>query len=190
MNKSIDINFLDRSYWNANPIKQPHKKHTLKYHTIVVHHTAVNNKWNQDLPKRIKSHQHYHTNDRNWPDICYHYLISKNGSVIQGRDIDIISSPHNEIDNPKIASVKNNLDGIISVCLLGNFEEEEIEHTQYEAWIKLLKHLYKKYKISLDKIYMHQNCVGYDSKKYPTLCPGKNLKKYFLNDELKKILNN
>ena len=62
--------------------------------------------------------------------ICYHYLISKNGFIIHGRDIDIISSPHNKIDNPKITIVKNNPDGIISLCLLGNFEEE-IEHTHF-----------------------------------------------------------
>ena len=53
--------------------------------------------------KRIKSQHFYHINDRNCPDICYHHLISKNEFIIQGGDIDIISSPQNEIDNPKIA---------------------------------------------------------------------------------------
>jgi hypothetical protein len=189
MDKSLNLEILDRNYWNADKMKEPNKHHTKKIHSIVVHHTAVNNKWNKNLKSRIKSHQNYHTNDRGWNDICYHYLITKEGQIIQGREVSYISSPHRELDKKFGESIPHDLDGVVSVCLLGNFEEEDIENGQKDAWVSLVKNLQKKYNILIDNIYMHQNCPSYDTKKFPTLCPGKHIKKYFDKDNLNSLLN-
>ena len=95
-------------------------------------------------------------NDRHWNDICYHFLISIDGDIIQGRDIKYISSPHKEFDKKYNIINTQDLDGVISICLLGNFEDEVIEKKQHEAWIMLLKGLMKEYNIDRKNIFMQK----------------------------------
>lgn len=52
--------------------------------TMTVHHTATENK-DPDPAARVRAIYRYHTVDRGWGDIGYHYLIDESGKVYEGR---------------------------------------------------------------------------------------------------------
>jgi len=52
-----------------------------KISTIVVHHSG-----NTDTPNKIKK---LHVNINKWDDVGYHFMISREGLIIKGRELDI-----------------------------------------------------------------------------------------------------
>lgn len=123
---------------------------------IIIHHTAIKN---IDSDAIHKMHQ-----EKGWSGIGYHYFIDKSGEIYEGRPERAIGAH----------AYKNN-QNTLGVCLEGNFEEELIEEKQYKALIELLKYLVLKYPIN--KIEGHNDVVN-------TLCPGKNLNKEKIKEDL------
>ena len=58
--------------------------------TIVVHCTATRPDWWQGKSAKQKTAEirRWHVEDRGWSDIGYHYLIDRDGTVIEGRSLD------------------------------------------------------------------------------------------------------
>ena len=116
-----------------------------KISTIVVHHSG-----STDTPNKIKK---LHVNINKWNDVGYHFMISREGLIIKGRELDIGYN-------------KNSL----GICLLGNFDKEK----PYDPQIKTLKELIKKLKtkFNIEDIKFHRDFHNVEKS-----CPGININK-------------
>lgn len=56
---------------------------------IVVHCTATNPKWYADKEAAdvVKEIRRWHTEERGWSDIGYHFIVHRNGQIAAGRPI-------------------------------------------------------------------------------------------------------
>lgn len=76
------------------------------YDTIAIHHTE------RPVNEDIKSLQSYFQNRRDYADIGYHFVIGVDGTVYEGRPINI-----------KGAHIASNNTGKIGIALMGNFHK-------------------------------------------------------------------
>lgn len=121
--------------------------------TIVVHHSAYPNAG----PKEI---QDLHMDRRGFADVAYHYIITADGTIYEGREINI-----------RGAHVQGFNTGSVGIVLLGNFNDEQPTEFQTESLLKLVDHLRYTFEISYltgHKDYPDQSPDG-------TECPGDNL---------------
>jgi len=121
--------------------------------TIVVHHSAY---YSND-PKEI---QELHMDKRGFADIAYHFLISADGTIYEGREIKI-----------RGAHVQGYNTGSVGVVLFGNFNEAEPSKAQLaslRALVDYLRHTYEIGYLAGHRDYPNQSPDG-------TECPGETL---------------
>ena len=129
-----------------------------KPHWIINHHEGANNGFE-------KVNQWHRINPKTWLGeysalgfaIAYHYYISKNGEVHQGR-----------LDREEGAHCHGLNTQSIGICLQGNFSKELPTEAQRTALRRLLVEKMRKYDIPLKRIVGHRFFAS-------TECPGKNL---------------
>lgn len=139
--------------------KQGELKQRKQTNSITYHHTGVS-----DRP--ITSHHDYHTDNRDWIMVGYHYYIRKDGTVEQGR-------PHKTVGSH--AGAKANSQSI-GIALSGNMNKIPPTKEQYESIAKLHVWLEEQYKKDL-KVYGHKHWMNTD-------CPGK----YTNLDKIKELI--
>jgi N-acetyl-anhydromuramyl-L-alanine amidase AmpD len=85
---------------------------------IIVHCSATRPDWMERFPiaKKVEEIRAWHTRDRGWRDIGYHYLIDRNGAVATGRPVEQIG-----------AHVQGRNTGTIGVCLIGGHGSSETD---------------------------------------------------------------
>ncbi|MDD5623825.1 MAG: peptidoglycan recognition family protein, partial [Candidatus Peribacteraceae bacterium] len=148
---------------------------------IVVHHTAITVNGDARTPlDRIRALYTYHTQKLGWGDIGYHYLISEDGQIFEGKaGGDYVIGGHAYCANI----------GTVGVALLGNFEQEEPTQEQIRGLQWLLRDLSHRYRIDLshsvtfhgktmEPVVGHRDVVA-------TACPG-----YFLYGVLNQVIRN
>lgn len=121
--------------------------------TIVVHHTADTT----DSPLLIFR---YHTLNRKYTDIGYHYLITSNGTIYEGRPI-----------NRRGAHLANQNSGAIGIALFGNFDKTDPTNAQLRSLNMLTGWLKRQFDIR--QIGGHSDFPG-----AKTCCPGHYLRPY------------
>ena len=124
-----------------------------KINLIVVHHSQ-NRKSFEEIKK-------LHVEEYKWDDIGYHFIIEKNGQILNGRDIEKVG-----------AHVYGHNENSIGICLVGNFDIESPSKEQIDSLFKLINKF--KYKIKF-------HCEFPNVKKS---CPGKNFNKDFILNSL------
>lgn len=80
------------------------------YQTLVIHHSAF---YEGDGLSTMLEIQRAHREDRNWADVGYHFMVDKNGTIYEGRDM-TVRGIHVEGFNT----------GSLGVCLLGDYRFE------------------------------------------------------------------
>jgi len=121
--------------------------------TIVVHHSAISNA----SPAGI---QELHMDRRGFADVAYHFLIDADGTISEGREINI-----------RGAHVQGFNTGSVGIVLIGNFNETEPALAQIDSLEKLVDYLRYAYEIRYvagHRDYPNQSPDG-------TECPGDNL---------------
>lgn len=116
---------------------------------IVVHHSASLNQTADDFAN-------YHVLTRGWPGIGYHFVIEKDGTIIQGNPLENISY-----------NTQNQNTKTVAICLSGNFDLEQPTGEQMDSLAKLISHLRGELPQSLE-VYGHRDFAA-------TSCPGDNL---------------
>ncbi len=101
-------------------------------------------------------------------DIKFHFIITPDGSIYEGRPTDCMGKHTKDYDK-----------GSIAILVYGNYNIEEVSVSVRKAIVWLLLHLKKKH-ITLD---LPNEIYGHCCKK-ETDCPGRNLYEY-----LKKLKN-
>lgn len=77
---------------------------------VVVHCSATAPAWfgNRSFAEKVAEIRTWHTRDRGWKDVGYHWLVDRDGAVLPGRAETVIG-----------AGVEGHNRGVLHVCLLG-----------------------------------------------------------------------
>ena len=144
------MKIINHTYkWNGSLAKRSRTDY------IITHHLAGTSA----SPEQIHN---MHVNDNGWVGIGYNFYVRKDGSIHQGRPIDV-SGAHTTNYNSKS----------VGICFEGNFENEIMSDAQKNAGKELISYLKGIYPNA--KVKKHQDFAA-------TACPGKN----FPFDEISK----
>ena len=154
------------------------RRYSPKVSRLVVHHTALTVGTDSRPPvERMRALYTYHTNNRGWGDIGYHFVIDEHGTIYEGKSGgDYVVGGHVYCGNV----------GTVGIALMGNFEVEKPSQDQLASLKWLLDDLSERYDLPIDKpsrfhgkrtspIVGHGDLIS-------TVCPG-----YFLRETLSQI---
>lgn len=163
-----EIEIISREEWKIEPAREGLKWHIPRY--ITIHHTGTNQNPNRSAAEKLQALQKFSytegvlgdgvTPKKPWPDVPYHYYITVDGTVVEGREIQYQGDSNTDYD----------LNGHALIVVEGNFENEKIKDIQYEKLEKLVIALAKKYKVPAEEITGHKDQAQ-------TTCPGEDLYK-------------
>ncbi|QAT84317.1 hypothetical protein EJ065_2745 [Corallococcus coralloides] len=174
----FQVKVIPRETWGALPPDKskgwdeyPPNTH-LPLTRIVVHHTA------DPLGQTVKELE---SKERlaGYADMPYHFVITKNGEIYEGRRINIVGAHAGEFKNNKDITKDPDYKSI-GIVLTGDFESrmengwspDKPTQAQLASLQQLLNHLVLKYSLSPDSILKHSE-VKRDGK--PKVCPGEHL---------------
>lgn len=160
--QTAELKIVKREEWGSKP--QPidaSKRQTPTFFTI--HHEGVLWKVGTDAAKKLRNVQSWGQREKNWPDLPYHYIIAPDGTVYEGRDWNFQPESNTSYD----------LNGVLNIELLGNFEEQRVSLEQLHATVALLAKLSIDLKVDPATIRGHM-----DAAPDQTVCPGKDLQRY------------
>jgi len=125
---------------------------------IILHHSATDYQANKDdIDGKVIAKTICDRAQGNWskeyPNYkCdYHYIIGRTGQVFKGQPIE---RPSWHCTNYQANLVS------VGICFLGNFENIEMPIEQFNAGVKLIKDLMKRFNISLPNILRHKDIVS------------------------------
>jgi hypothetical protein len=136
-------------------------KHTPKF--ITIHHGGTKWKTGKDPAAFVKAVQKYGQEQKNWPDLPYHFMIAPDGRIFECRPLEYAPQSNTKYD----------LAGHIGVELMGNFEVERPSEAQLKSTVALVAWLCQDLKIDPSEIAGHK-----DRAKDQTVCPGKDFARY------------
>lgn len=113
---------------------------------------------NENPKELLQKLQKYGWNQKNWPDLPYHYLVDLDGNLYEGRD------PMHVGDT----NTKYNPAGKLLISVMGNYELQAANEKQLTKIADLMAWLCDYYNIPPDTIRGHMEYT-------PTDCPGKYL---------------
>ncbi|OUU23016.1 MAG: hypothetical protein CBC13_06660 [Planctomycetia bacterium TMED53] len=157
------LKLLKRNQWGSLPVRMSSVNPMSRPFRITIHHTADQSNLadigQSDPREYLKILQKYCQNTLGWGDIGYHYLISKDGRVWEGRPMKFqgAHAGNNTLNR-----------GNIGIALIGNFNKVKPSTAQIRSLQNLLGTLCVVYDISPSKIHGHSHLK-------PSDCPGKHL---------------
>jgi hypothetical protein len=143
-----------RSDWGAAPTRcssslgSPYR--------MSIHHTETPTNDSISPQARLRSIQRYHQNTRGWCDIGYHYLMSRDGRLWQGRPAHLLGA-HTGGSNT----------GNIGIAVMGSHSSTQITSTQIDSLASLIQGLADDNGIAINR----SNIKGHREYK-STSCPG------------------
>ncbi len=147
---------IQRSVWGAEPPQGRMVSQTPS--KIILTHSGNEFQDNQNARDLIRNIQKNHQN-RNWPDIAWHYIIDREGNIYEGRDPSYRADTAYNFDT----------DGIIVIGVLGNYDRQQPNRDQLDAIVLLMAWLAQQYAITPDQIYPHSDFAN-----PKTTSPGRN----------------
>lgn len=132
------------------------------YQTLVIHHSGF---YEQDGFSTLLEIQRAHHEDRGWADVGYHFMVDKDGTIYEGRDL-TVRGVHVEGYNT----------GSVGVCLLGDFRFEAPSEAQLTATYALNNWIV--YRTGITHLAGHQDFNDF------TECPGT-----FIANQLEDLAN-
>lgn len=157
---------VHRAEWGWQPLRASIFSHRVI--KITIHHGGEDFPPDKDPVTYLRNLQSWSRNEKKWIDLPYHFLIDFQGHIYEGRPINYPGDTNTDYD-PR---------GHALICLLGNFEHQEVTEQQFQALVALTAHLVKIYGVPLTEIKGHRD---YSSM---TVCPGKNLYHYLEDGSL------
>jgi len=167
-----NLTVIKRSEWGWLPLEKSKKESDIT--NITVHHGGEIFGEEKDPVTAIRNLQKWSRREKEWIDIPYHFMIDLKGKIYEGRPINYSGDTNTEYDPTGHALVE----------VMGNYEIQELNDSQKQSMIKLLVFLKEEFNVPLEKIKTHKD---YSSK---TVCPGRNIYKYFEDGSLLKEVNN
>lgn len=131
-----------------------------KIDEIILHHTWRPTAREYKGEQTVKAIYDFHVKNQGWSDIGYHFLIAPDGAIWAGRPIENAG-----------AHTRGRNAHSVGVCLIGNFDEEELTARQRTSLIVTLSALLQRFKLTPQEINFHRDYAPYKS------CPGMKLDK-------------
>ena len=154
---------MDRELWCRGECVPAKMNPMLPPRYITVHHDGMSPFLSTDQSSssaRIEMIRNGHR-AKDWGDIGYHYVVDRGGRVWEGREM-----------KWQGAHVKNENEGNIGVCCLGNFDEQSPSDAQLQACQQIVSCLMGKYGIPVSRVKTHQEWPSAH-----TACPGRSLQR-------------
>jgi LysM repeat protein len=157
--------YIPRSSWAVEPIILRRTKPMGGTPTrITVHHSGDVRDGFMDPIQWLRAVDHQHMlglgKAEPWACIGYHFIISADGRVFEGRPL-AYQGAHAGWDEV------NRLN--IGVCLIGDFDKEGVPPAQHRSLLRVLDRLCEQYGISHAHVYGHSHFKVTD-------CPGRNVR--------------
>lgn len=175
LNYPDSLNVIKRADWGWELIRdEVIKDQQINY--ITVHHGGVEFHEKDSVAVKIKNLQKWSRNVKKWIDIPYHFMIDLTGKIYEARPVNFPGDTNTEYDPS----------GHVLVEVMGNYEIQEPNESQLSSLVSILAYLAERFEVDTENIKTHK-----DYSKI-TVCPGKNLYKYFsdgsINSQIKKII--
>ncbi len=161
------LEIISRADWGWVPLTDSIPTHEIKY--ITIHHGGEHFPEDKDVIKYLRGLQSWSQSEKHWIDNPYHYMIDLKGNIYETRPIKYPGDTNTSYD----------VRGHALICVMGNYEHQILSKTQFEQLAKLIAVLADKYDVAPDLIKTHKDYVE-------TLCPGKDLYRYFEDGSLLK----
>jgi len=133
------IEVHSRAEWRARSTRCSAQLGTA--YRMAIHHTETPTNDSISPEARLRQIQSYHMDVRGWCDIGYHYLISRDGRVWEGRPGQLLGAH---------AGAGNNT-GNIGIALIGSYDNTPITEAQLESVSGLVRALASDHGITIDR---------------------------------------
>lgn len=159
------IAFVPRAAWGAHAPVLPMKEHVPV--RITIHHTGTNQSFTRSLEAKIKALQEFSQRDDSlssgkkkpaWADVPYHYYVSVDGRVAEGREWKYVGDSNTPYDPT----------GHLLVVVEGNFQRDTLTTAQNKTLNILIPSLAARFHIPAERLASHKDYAETD-------CPGENL---------------
>lgn len=147
--------YVARSGWAGQSIDQGNIEPMEPVYRITVHHSGDANDALGDPREHLRQFERAHKM-KGWACIGYHFIISRDGTVYEGRPI-AYQGAHAVGDNNK---------GNIGICLMGNLDNRPVPDAQKKALFAVLDRLTRQYSVEKDELFGHRHFKTTD-------CPGR-----------------
>lgn len=138
----------------------PFLPETKRWRYIIIHHSAteIGNAELFDKGHRKRGF---------WNGLGYHFVIDNGTSGTRNGQIETSHRWNHQMDGAHCNAGDMNKIGI-GICLVGNFNDEQVSASQMESLVFLVRKLQKKYHIPNSRVLRHRDVPG----KKGTECPG------------------
>ncbi len=122
----MPIHWVPREQWGAKAPKRVYKLRN-PVPEVFIHHTVTGQTdMNNRIEPVVKSVQNWHMSGRGWTDIAYNYLVGYDGRVFIGRGLN------------KGGATKWHNSKSVSICLIGNYEDDDVTDLQHGCLTDLI----------------------------------------------------
>lgn len=170
LNYSDNLTVVKRADWNWIPLDTAKTESQIS--KITIHHGGVIFNVDQDPIKSLQNLQKWSRAEKGWMDIPYHFMIDLEGKIYEARPINYPGDTNTEYDPTGHALIE----------VMGNYEVQEFSESQLNSMVLLSAYLAKEFNVSLEDIKTHKD---YSEQ---TVCPGKNIYKYFENGSIIELI--
>lgn len=164
-----NIGVISRGSWGARRTRCTSQNATKT--RIAVHHTVTAPTLNGNYAARVRQIQAFHMDGRGWCDVGYHFLVTLDGRVWEGRPVHLLGS-----------HVGNHNSGNVGVSFVGCFQpgacngiaSASAPEKMIAGGAKVIERIAKRYGIKRDaaRVKGHRDHSGAS-----TACPGDNVHK-------------
>lgn len=160
-----ELAMTKRKDWSAEKPIMEMKPHKPQF--ITIHHTGMPQKPELSTKEKLQALQNFSQKDsplangsikKAWADVPYHFYISTNGDIAEGRDINFQGDSNTNYD----------LEGHVLIVVEGDFNKEKVLPQQWKSLQKLVSYISSEYNISRETISGHKDQAE-------TSCPGTDL---------------
>lgn len=159
------VRYVARADWGAQPPVLPMKPHVPV--RITIHHTGVSQDPGRTVESKLKGLQLFSQRDDSlasgrkkpaWPDVPYHYYISVDGAVAEGREWRFVGDSNTPYDPT----------GHLLIVVEGNFERDTLSSAQRNTLDILVPSQARRFRIPAAALGAHRDYAQ-------TSCPGRSL---------------
>lgn len=162
------VKVVKRADWGWLPLEKGKEEAAIQ--KITIHHGGVEYSADKDPAESIRNLQKWSRAEKEWIDIPYHFMMDLEGNIYEARPINY----------PGDTNTEYNPTGHALVEIMGNYEVQEFTVVQQESLVKIIAFLAKEFKVPLSEIKTHKDYSE------TTLCPGKDVYKYFQDSSIVK----
>lgn len=164
-----EIKVIKRADWNWKPLEKTIPSQIIN--KITIHHGGEFFREDEDMIQYLRNLQSWSRSQKKWIDIPYHFMIDLNGKIYEARPINYPGDTNTDYD----------VRGHALICVVGNYEEQELKQSQLNSLVNLVSFLKDKYNVSDENIRGHKDYTS------QTVCPGKNLYRYIEDGTIIKM---